>query len=364
MAVACSPSSLKNGRPLPLMGPEIQNDVETTHRPKITGSLTNIQSSGGTVQSLTQDRLDNKKSTEEANEEAEEKERREQSQRMLKYSFTFLGVCTTLGLSCIVYNLTKTKYDEHGNVIEDEFANLPFYERLYKMFRREYNYYTKLLQEPSRDKLLPDPLKLPYIQPPYTLVLELTDVLIHPDWTYETGWRFKKRPGVDQFLEAIAPPQFEIVVYTAEQGMTVFPILDSLDPNGYIMYRLVRDTTRFVDGHHVKDLSALNRDLSKVIVVDWNPVSTKFHPENTLRLPQWTGNDDDTTLYDLAAFLKTILTTNVEDVREVLNYYRQFDNPLQAFRENQRKFLMQMEEEEKSSNIVTSKWKPFFYWNR
>lgn len=36
---------------------------------------------------------------------------------------------------------------------------------------------------------------------------------------YQTGWRFKKRPGVDQFLEAVAPPQFEIVIYTAEQGM-------------------------------------------------------------------------------------------------------------------------------------------------
>jgi hypothetical protein len=45
---------------------------------------------------------------------------------------------------------------------------------------------------------------------------------------------------------------------------TVFPILDALDPNGYIMYRLVRDATHFVDGHHVKDLDCLNRDLSKV----------------------------------------------------------------------------------------------------
>lgn len=26
---------------------------------------------------------------------------------------------------------------------------------------------------------------------------------------------------MDQFLEAIAPPQFEIVVYTAEQGMVI-----------------------------------------------------------------------------------------------------------------------------------------------
>ncbi|KOC68410.1 Mitochondrial import inner membrane translocase subunit TIM50-C [Habropoda laboriosa] len=314
-----------------------------THRPKITGSLTNIQSTGGAVQSLTQDGLDNKKLDEEAKEEAEEKEKREQSQRVLKYSFAFLGVFTTVGLSYLIYDLTKTKYDEDGNVIEDEYANLPFYERTYKILKREFNYCTKLFQEPSRHKLLPDPVQYPYIQPPYTLVLELTDVLVHPDWTV----------------------QFEIVVYTAEQGMTVFPILDILDPNGYIMYRLVRDTTRFVDGHHVKDLNALNRDLSKVIVIDWNAKSTKFHPENTLRLPQWTGNDDDTTLYDLAAFLKTISTTNVEDVREVLDYYRQFDNPLQVFRENQRKLLMQIEEEEskaqqESSKVLTSKWKLSF----
>ncbi|CAL7946108.1 unnamed protein product [Xylocopa violacea] len=332
---------------------------------KITGSLTNK----GPVHSLTQNDLNNKKSDEEAKEEAEKRQNRERSQKILKYSFISFGLFSTFGLSYMIYKLTGSQYDEHGNIIEDEYSNLPFYERIYKVIRREVKFYTKMLQEPSRTKLLPDPLKYPYIQPPYTLVLELTDVLVHPDWTYETGWRFKKRPGVNQFLEAIAPPQFEIVVYTAEQGMTVFGILDSLDPNGYIMYRLVRDTTRFVDGHHVKDLDALNRDLSKVIVVDWNPESTKFHPENTLRLPQWKGNDDDTTLYDLAAFLKTILSTNVEDVREVLNYYRQFDNPLQVFRENQRKFLMQLEEEEskaqqESNKVLTSKWKPSFHWNR
>lgn len=36
---------------------------------------------------------------------------------------------------------------------------------------------------------------------------------------YKTGWRFKKRPGVDQFLEQVAPPLFEVVVFTAEPGM-------------------------------------------------------------------------------------------------------------------------------------------------
>ena len=33
------------------------------------------------------------------------------------------------------------------------------------------------------------------------------------------------------------------------------------------MYRLFRDATRYVDGHHTKDLYALNRDLKKVPLI-------------------------------------------------------------------------------------------------
>lgn len=186
---------------------------------------------------------------------------------------------------------------------------------------------------------------------------------MHPDWTYATGWRFKKRPGVDYFLQELGRI-FEIVVYTADHGLTVFPVLDALDPNGFIMYRLVRDgeksmeivklllilietpynylATHFVDGHHVKSLDRLNRDLSKVIVIDWNPHSTKFHPENSFNLQRWDGDDGDTTLFDLTAFLKSklvhlrgywtnsqyvslisaVVTADVDDVREVMTYYK------------------------------------------
>lgn len=75
-----------------------------------------------------------------------------------------------------------------------------------------------MIKDPSREKLLPDPLTEPYYQPPYTLVLEMTGVLVHPDWTYQTGWRFKKRPGVNLFLQQVGPPLFEVVIYTSEQG--------------------------------------------------------------------------------------------------------------------------------------------------
>lgn len=58
---------------------------------------------------------------------------------------------------------------------------------------------------------------------------------------------------------------FEIVIYTKENGFTAFPIIDSLDPQGYIMYRLFKDATRYQDGQHIKDLGALNRPINKVL---------------------------------------------------------------------------------------------------
>lgn len=205
-----------------------------------------------------------------------------------------------------VIDLGAPERDVDGEIIVDEFSKLPLPQQYLKRMWKSLTYYQKIIQEPSREKLLPDPLKPPYYQPKYTLVLEMKDVLVHPDWTYKTGWRFKKRPGVDAFLEQLAG-EYEIVVYTADQGMTVFPILDALDPKGFIMYRLVRDATHFVDGHHVKNLDNLNRDLSKVIVIDWDPNATKLHPENTFHLERWSGNDDDLSLLDLVSFLKSEL---------------------------------------------------------
>lgn len=55
-------------------------------------------------------------------------------------------------------------------------------------------------------------------------------------------------------------------------------------------------------------------------------------------------------------------TSEVEDVREVLHYYRQFDEPVEQFRENQRKLLIQMQEREREEQ---SKEKPIVKnWTR
>lgn len=261
--------------------------------------------------------------------------------KMMKYSFIAFGATFSIGITTLVCDWGAPKLDDEGKAVEDLYSK---YSLVPQYILRAYNEamtFTKTIQEPSRLKLLPEPLTEPYIQPPYTLCLELTGVLVHPEWSYQTGWRFKKRPGVHFFLQQVGPPLFELVIYTQESGLTAYPIIDNLDPQGYVMYRLFKDATRYQDGHHIKDLGQLNRDMKRVILVDHNPSSFLLTPSNAVRMKKWGGNDDDRSLVDLAIFLRTIAESGVDDVRGVLEYYSQFDDPLGAFRENQRKLAEQ-----------------------
>ncbi|XP_068106617.1 mitochondrial import inner membrane translocase subunit TIM50 [Hyperolius riggenbachi] len=273
--------------------------------------------------------------------EEQQKKQKENKARAKKFLLRTGGIFGVLGSTYIVYNFGSSSLDEEGNKIPDEFDNDP---PVIQQIRRTYKYfkdYRQMIIEPTSLKLLPDPLKEPYYQPPYTLVIELKNVLLHPEWSLETGWRFKKRSGIDNMLQQLAP-LYEIVVFTSETGMTAFPLIDSLDPHGFISYRLFRDATRYTEGHHVKDISCLNRDPQRVVIVDCNKDAFKLQPYNGLAIKKWDGNSDDRGLYDLTAFLKTIATSGVSDVRTVLENYALEEDPLEAFKRRQ----SQLEQEE------------------
>lgn len=57
----------------------------------------------------------------------------------------------------------------------------------------------------------------------------------------------------------------------------------------------------------LQDLACLNRDLSKVIIIDCDSKSFALQPQNAFLLKKWNGEDDDRTLIDLAAFLQSIV---------------------------------------------------------
>lgn len=58
------------------------------------------------------------------------------------------------------------------------------------------------------------------------------------------------------------------------------------------------------------------------------------------------------------------MTADVDDVREVMLYYKQFPDPIEQFRENQRKLLEQMEQKQKEDQekgpSIVKKWTPSF----
>ena len=88
--------------------------------------------------------------------------------------------------------------------------------------------------------------------------------------------------------------------------MSFMNIVERLDPQGmFINYRLFRDATRFVNNHPTKDISSLNRDPKRVIVIDWSKDSTALCRDNALLLPKWEGDTTDTSLMGLTQLLQS-----------------------------------------------------------
>ncbi|UNI22971.1 mitochondrial inner membrane protein required for protein import [Purpureocillium takamizusanense] len=173
-------------------------------------------------------------------------------------------------------------------------------------------------QDPAFDKLLPDPD--PSFERPYTLCLSLDDLLVHSEWSREHGWRVAKRPGMDYFVRYLSQ-YYELVLFTTVPFAMGEPIVRKLDPFRFIMWPLYREATKYEDGEIVKDLSYLNRDLSKVIIIDTKASHVRKQPENAIILDPWKGEAKDQDLVGLIPFLEYIHTMQYSDVRKVLKSF-------------------------------------------
>jgi hypothetical protein len=108
----------------------------------------------------------------------------------------------------------------------------------------------------------------------------------------------------------VAIPQ--IVIYTASLSKYADPLLDKLDIHNVIDYRLFRESCVYHEGHYVKDLSLLNRDVSQCIIVDNSPMSYTFHPGPPLSfsaLPAHLLSSGDQTMRLTAALTSMIPRT-------------------------------------------------------
>lgn len=181
--------------------------------------------------------------------------------------------------------------------------------------------------KPARPKLLPDWNHMPNvphdIPVPPTLILDLEQTLVSVSWDRKYGWRYAKRPGVDKFLQTMSQ-YYEIVVFSKANEGVAMPVVDSLDKQGCIMHRLFRDATHYKDGEHLKDLEAINRNISKIVVLDDDPRSlSPEHRSNLIKVKPYTDphDRDDRTLQGLTPLLVEIAREGYNDVPSVLSQF-------------------------------------------
>jgi CTD nuclear envelope phosphatase 1 len=86
-----------------------------------------------------------------------------------------------------------------------------------------------------------------------------------------------KRPHCDEFLRRVSK-WYNLVVFTASVQEYADPVIDWLEAERkYFSARYYRQHCTFRHGAFIKDLSSVEPDLSKVMILDNSPLSYMFH---------------------------------------------------------------------------------------
>ncbi|KAH7110310.1 hypothetical protein B0J11DRAFT_544404 [Dendryphion nanum] len=243
--------------------------------------------------------------------------------RVANYSYILLAAATAVGAVYLGRNWDTEEEERAHTEAPSGWTPMAMYDRAAARLKSQMGYYT----EPTFTKLLPDMDPAP----PMTLVLSLEDLLVHSEWTTKNGWKVAKRPGVDYFLRYLSQ-YYELVIFTSVRSMDADPIIRKLDPFRIVMWPLFREATRYENGEYVKDLSHLNRDLSKTIIIDTDPAHVKLQPENAIVLPKWKGQPGDKNLVALIPFLEYVAMMGTADVRQSLKSFEGKDIPTEFAR--------------------------------
>ena len=166
-----------------------------------------------------------------------------------------------------------------------------------------------------------------------TLILDLDETLVHSSFV-----PFEKndiilnvdfesvmyniyvlvRPGAEEFIKNVSK-YFEVIIFTASISKYALPLLDILDHDKKIKYRLTREHCTFLNGIYIKELKKLNRNLNDLIIVDNSPLAYAFDNDNGLPIKTWYDDPNDNELdkiYPLLEFL-----SRVKDVRQFINKF-------------------------------------------
>ncbi|KAM0523945.1 hypothetical protein ACHAPE_001198 [Trichoderma viride] len=125
-----------------------------------------------------------------------------------------------------------------------------------------------------------------------------------------------KRPYCDEFLRRICK-WFNLVVFTASVQEYADPVIDWLESERkFFSARYYRQHCTYRQGAYIKDLSSVEPDLSKVMILDNSPLSYLFHEDNAIPIQGWINDPTDGDLMHLVPLLEGL--QYVHDVRALL----------------------------------------------
>jgi Dullard-like phosphatase family protein len=153
--------------------------------------------------------------------------------------------------------------------------------------------------------------------PPYTLILDLDETLIHSS----PSSPLQIRPYVSHLLTSLSS-HYELIIFTASVQSYADPIISKIDPLGLISHRLYRPHTQLTDNVYLKDLKNMGRQLERVVIVDNMEENFVRQKKNGIRIRDWYGDDHDRRLLKLATMLKQIAKVGANDLREELELYQ------------------------------------------
>lgn len=182
------------------------------------------------------------------------------------------------------------------------------------------------LDEPPKDEAMPR------YKP--CLVLDLDETLVHSSFKpvpksdfvvpveidgAMTDVYVLKRPWVDHFLREVSQ-DWEIVVFTASLPKYANPVMNLLDADNLVRWRLFRRHCYAFQGNYVKDLTCLGRELRQTVIVDNSPHSYIFHPQNAFPISTFIDDSSDDELLKAIPYLQKLARSM--DVRHQLKQTR------------------------------------------
>lgn len=125
-----------------------------------------------------------------------------------------------------------------------------------------------------------------------------------------------KRPHCDEFLKRVCK-WYNLVVFTASVQEYADPVIDWLEQERkYFSARYYRQHCTYRQGAYIKDLSSVEPDLSKVMILDNSPLSYLFHEDNAIPIQGWISDPTDYDLMQLVPLFEGL--QYVHDVRALL----------------------------------------------